>query len=99
MAENPRNCGWCGLYMLVSIFGGILIQSVLLPSLNYEGVYKGWFALAIDVLVVIRIIVAKILKQTDRGWIFYCILMWLSGPLIMFIFWLSDISGLAKLLS
>ena len=38
-------------------------------------------------LILIRILVALILKQRDKGWLFYTILMFVSTPLMQFIAW------------
>ena len=91
MTEDAKKQGWPVMNMFMAICIGMLIQSIILPSLCIDSVYMEFFAMAIDFLVIGRFVAAELLRQHDRGWIFYCIFMILSGPMIAAIFWINDL--------
>ena len=81
--------GWDYRAVLVSLLVAMVLQSIFLPCLCYEGTVKGYMAGAVDILVVLRLIVARVRKERSKGWIFYAILPFLIIPVILLVvhFW------------
>lgn len=75
--------GWNYRILLVAFLGGWILKSLLLPCLCYKGVVSLHMALAVDVMILIRVLVAYRIKEQGRGWIFYSILTVASGPMIL----------------
>lgn len=80
---------WHHLHLLIAWGVGVLGQSIVLPCLCYEGTVKGYVALIFDLLVLARMIVARVLHEQSRGWIFYAVLcytspLWLEGAARLF---------------
>lgn len=79
-AEKALKEGWNYDQLILAFFFAFLAQMLFLPCLCDIGEAKVHFALIFDGLIVLRLIVARLLKQKDRGWIFYAILLY-SSPL------------------
>lgn len=77
VAETQRESWNYGQLYCALIFA-VILQSFILPCACYIGTINFILALAFDGLIVLRIIIAKLAKQNDRGWIFYAILTYLS---------------------
>ena len=73
---------WPVKYALVWLMAGVVTQSVVLPCLCYEGTVKMQIAGLVDLLVLLRIVVAGVRKETGRGWIFYAALPLAMIPII-----------------
>ena len=74
----------------MGLAAGVMFQGVFLPTPSYEGTLSLMLALAVDVIVIIRLIFALLLRERNRGWIFYAFLPSLSVPAILCvekIFW------------
>ena len=67
---------------LVSLVFAILLQAVFLPCLCYAGVVKMNIAVAVDLLVVLRLVVARSRRERGRGWLFYAALPYAMIPII-----------------
>ena len=65
-----------------------MLQILLLPCLCWIGRGKMIFALIFDGLWALRIIVAALLHEKGKGWIFYAILMATSGIWIALAGWI-----------
>ncbi len=63
-----------------------LVQMTLFPCLCEVGMAKVKLALSFDALIAIRLVAAKRVGETGRGWIIYAILIWAS-PL-----WIESLS-------
>lgn len=84
VAKNPGE--WNYLTVLGALGGAILLQSILGPSLCYVGTVNMSIALAVDSIVLLRLIAARVRRERGRGWVFYSILPYLVLP----VFWLTD---------
>ena len=80
---------WNYLAVLVSLLGAMVLQGVMLPCLCYQGTVNMYIAGAVDVLVILRLIVARMRKERGKGWVFYAILPFLIVPVILLVehFW------------
>ena len=76
---NPRGLWPVGASIAVLIIA-FLLQSVLLPCLCARGTTKVEIALLLDGLFVARVVIARLLGETNRSYIFYFIVL-LSSPL------------------
>ncbi len=78
--EEVQREGWNYKHIICALIIGLVLQNLFLPCLCQIGMAKITVALIFDGLVVLRIIAAKLLKQKDKGWIFYTVLLY-SSPL------------------
>ncbi len=74
---------WNYLAVLVCLFGAMVLQAVVLPCLCYEGTVNMYIAGAVDVLVILRLILARVRRERGKGWIFYAILPYLIVPVVL----------------
>ena len=74
---------WNYFATMVSLLGAMVLQSIFLPSLCYEGTVNMYMAGAVDMLVVLRLILARVRRERGKGWIFYAILPYLIVPVIL----------------
>jgi hypothetical protein len=77
--------GWNFQHVWLAFIAAIFLQSLILPCMCMEGTVKGWIALGVDMLVLIRVAVAWGRNETGRGWLFYVILLYTSA------FWIEGI--------
>tara|TARA_B100000609_G_scaffold197469_1_gene194912 strand:+ start:789 stop:1091 length:303 start_codon:yes stop_codon:yes gene_type:complete len=87
-SASTEKKGWNYSSLTCALIVGLLAQCVFLPCLCAEGTAKINFAIVFDVLIVLRIILAKILKQRDKGWIFYLIMIYTSPLWIELAAWI-----------
>jgi len=80
--------GWNFPHVWLSFLAAIFLQSLILPCMCMEGTVKGWIALGVDMLVLIRVAIAWVRNETGRGWLFYVILLYTSAFWIEGIVWL-----------
>ena len=85
---DKNNAEWDLTRMLLILLIAFLFQSVAVPCLCAAGTAKMNFAIVIDVLILIRIIYAKIRHEKGRGWIFYTILLLTSPIWINLLSWI-----------
>ena len=88
-AKGPPRSTWNFRQLTVALIIGGAFQAVFLPCLCSIGTTKGIFAFCVDVLIVLRMLVALILGEKNRGWVFYCVLCYTSVIWIEAIFWLA----------
>lgn len=69
---------WNYEHLIVALVIACILQSLFLPCLCGIGEAKMKFALAFDGLVLLRIGMAKLLKETGKGWVFYVALLYSS---------------------
>jgi hypothetical protein len=60
----------------------ILCQNIFLPEFSCYGEVKLKIAFMIDAMILVRVIAAYFLREKGRGWIVYCVLLYLSTPFI-----------------
>lgn len=77
---------WDYAQLICALVLAFLLQSLFLPCLCYIGTARMQFALIIDTLVLARIIVAGVMHERDRTWIFYIVLLYSSPIWICFLF-------------
>ena len=78
-----RKSSWNFLHLFIALTIAIILQSIFLPCLCWEGTVNLIIALVFDVLIVTRIVIAYLLHEKNKGWIFYCILCYLSTGMIL----------------
>ncbi len=64
------------------MFLGLLAQATVLPCLCRAGDIKMGVALGVDVLVMVRTLVAMRIKEQGKGWLFYAALPVAIVPVI-----------------
>ena len=69
---------WNFTHLFLAWMVGILLQSIFLPCLCYEGTIKMYVALMFDLAVVLRGLVAWLLKEKNNTWIMYVVLCYSS---------------------
>lgn len=82
--DEVQRAGWNYTHLCVALVVGVVVQSLVLTCACYRGSLNMKVAFLFDGLIVLRIIVAKLLKQKDKGWIFYAILIY-SSPVWMYL--------------
>jgi hypothetical protein len=93
-APGPRlwPIGGCGLFLL----SAFMLQATLLPCLCAAGTVKMNIAFALDAAFIGRVILARLLRQTNRDWIVYGIILMTSA---VWIEWLAASDTVRSLLS
>ncbi len=86
--KEAQREGWNYKLLLVAFFYGFIGQ-MCLPCLCQVGVAKSTVAFIFDGLFILRIIAARLLKQKDKGWIFYAILVATSALWIELAAWIT----------
>ena len=76
---------WNYSAVLVSLVGAVIVQGIALPCLSYQGTVNMYIAGAVDAIVVLRLLVARLFREQGRGWVFYAILPYLIVPAILLI--------------
>ena len=71
---------WNFGFLIYTLVFAFIAQSIFLPCLCMEGTVKMQFAIMLDGLVVLRTFLAWLLKEKNKGWIFYAALLY-SSPL------------------
>jgi hypothetical protein len=74
---------WNFRQLTYAFFIGFVLQQLFLPCLCSIGTAKITLALVVDALVVVRALVAYIIRERGRGWIFYAVLLYSSTGWIM----------------
>ena len=83
---DPSRAEWKYGWFLISLMVGMLAQSLFLPCLCYAGTMRMYFAGVVDLLVVLRLIIARVRRERGKGWIFYAMLPYLIIPVALLIF-------------
>jgi hypothetical protein len=83
---------WDYRHVLAALFISFVAQSLFLPCLCQIGEAKMNFALILDGLVLLRIGIARLLREIGRGWVFYAALLYLS-PLWIHLAFLAVLGG------
>jgi hypothetical protein len=78
VVEEVQAEGWNYRYLYCALVFGFMLQSMFLSCACNRGSIRMMAAFGFDGLMVLRIIVVKLLKQKDKGWIFYMILIYSS---------------------
>ena len=73
---------WRYGYLAFAFVAAFLVQSLIHPCLCYEGTIKMEMALALDAMVLARVVVAAITRAKGNGWIVYVLLLLASPALI-----------------
>lgn len=77
-ATDPAD--WDYIQLTCALILAFLVQSLFLPCLCRLGTARMQIAIIIDVMVAVRIIVARIRHEQGKGWIFYIVLLY-SSPM------------------
>ena len=85
---KERGQAWDYRHLLVALVVAFVLQYLFLPCLCQIGEAKVKFALVFDGLVLLRIGIARLWRETGKGWLFYVILLY-SSPV-----WISVASGI-----
>ena len=83
---------WDYRIMLVYLLIAMVLQSFCMPCMFHGGTVYAPIAGAVDIMVLLRLIVARMRKERSKGWIFYMILPFLIIPVILLViyFWGSS---------
>ena len=76
----PVGKRWNCLAVLLALGVAIPLQAAMLACLCHRGTVKVNIALAVDLLVLLRVTIASVRKQRGKGWILYAILPYLIIP-------------------
>lgn len=90
-SQNPPEnapAGWDYKVLICAYLFSVFLQMMFLPCLCHIGEAKMEFAFLFDGFVLLRIIVAKIINEKNKGWQFYAILMLTS------IVWIEVLVGI-----
>ena len=71
--------------ILLALLVGVFVQSIFLPCLCYRGTVNMYFGGAVDLLVLLRLFVAKLCRERDKEWVFYAILPSLIVPVLLLV--------------
>ena len=81
MSDVEKTAGeWNYAQLLLALIVAFVLESMLLPCLCNIGTAKMQVAFVFLALVVVRIAVARIIREKGKGWVFYTILIY-SSPL------------------
>ena len=69
---------WNYEHLIVALVIACIAQNLWLSCLCQIGMAKMNFALVFDGLVLLRIGMARLLKETGKGWVFYAALLYTS---------------------
>ena len=86
--KKNKKKNWKYMNLLVILFLGFILQLLFLPMACHTGKANMRFAIVLDLLILIRIGIARIIREKGQGWIFYAILAITSPILIDFLSWL-----------
>ena len=86
--EEMKSRSWHYGHVAAALLIAFIVQGLVLPCLCELGVAKMTLAIAVDVLILFRVAVARITDEKGRGWLFYCGLLYAS-PL-----WIEIVSRL-----
>src|SRR5438128_1964516 len=82
LTENSRTNAqlepWNFWHLGCAFVIGFILQQIFLACLCNIGQAKTTFALVIDALVGVRVLIAYIIRERGRGWIFYTVLLYTS---------------------
>ncbi len=77
---------WNYLHLFVSLAVGLLLQIGMLPCLCAIGDWRMKIALWFNLMILLRITAAFLMKQTGDGWIIYTLMSYTSA------FWILGIT-------
>jgi len=69
-----KQAPWHYWELLISFAISLLLQATFLPCMCSEGTVKTAFGGVFDILILCRIIIANVLNEQGKGWIFYLVL-------------------------
>lgn len=73
---------WNYFTVLLALVAAVMLQSMILQCACHEGVVKSQVAFGIDALVLLRLVVARVRRETGRGWVAYALLPLVIIPVI-----------------
>lgn|GEM_PF-3201806 len=80
--EKKEKSTWNFFHLFLAVLIGILLQSIILPCLCGIGNAKMIIALIFDLFIFMRIVLAILIREKNKGWIYYCILCYASAFII-----------------
>ena len=88
IGQKNEKKSWKYINLLVILFLGLILQFLFLYISCHISKVNMRFAIVLDILILIRIGIARIINEKGKGWIFYAILAITSPILIDFLSWL-----------
>ena len=87
MAEDttPARVEWNYSVALLLLLCAMLLQMTVLPCLCYRGTVNMYIAGAVDAMVILRLMIARMCRERGKGWIFYAILPFVIVPAVLVI--------------
>jgi hypothetical protein len=87
---------WNYFVLLLSLFGAVVLQGAVLAYLSYRGMVThaadalddlviSRIFFAVDVIVILRLLIARVCRECGKGWVFYAILPYLIIPAILLV--------------
>ncbi len=73
--QSIKTSNWYNNHIIFAFMVSLVLQSVLLPCMCGHGVARMKVAAIFDVMILIRIIIALLIKENNNGWRIYCILL------------------------
>ncbi|NLY00380.1 MAG: hypothetical protein GXY83_30155 [Rhodopirellula sp.] len=80
---KSRGRKWNYHAVLVALGGAMALQSVFGPALCYLGTVNMCIAMFIDAIVLLRLMIARMLNECGKGWVFYAVLPYLAMPIFL----------------
>jgi len=71
--------------ILLALLGGVVAQSMFLACLCYQGTVNMYFAGAVDLLVLLRLFIARVRRERSREWVFYAVLPYVIVPVLLLV--------------
>ncbi|HDZ19869.1 hypothetical protein LCGC14_0562970 [marine sediment metagenome] len=84
-ADAQLKAEWNYKVVLFALAVGWLVQNLLLDCLCDIGQGKMKIATAVDVLILIRILIARLIHERNKGWVFYAALPFIVIPVIAWV--------------
>src|SRR6218665_2391320 len=69
---------WNYRHLCIAWVVGVITQLLMIPSCCYIGHWKSEVAMWFDLMILLRIIAAFVMKQTGDAWVIYCVLCYSS---------------------
>ena len=79
LPADSQQAGWNFRHLVCAYILGFILQGMFVPCLCNIGEAKMTYTFVLDVLVALRILVAFLIRERGRGWIFYAVLMYTSA--------------------
>lgn len=79
LPADGQKSSWNFRQLACAFIIGFILQMLLLPCLCSIGTAKATFALVLDALIVVRMLIAYFARERGRGWIFYAVALYTSA--------------------